>query len=170
MHCYTGQVGSVHDQRVFRLSGLQDIWNSANYYPDNSHIVADQAYKIQEHVLVAYRNNGHLNAVQRYYNRCLSRARLVVERAIGVLKGRWRRLLLKLPMIRVDLIPYLIMSACVLHNICVMKGDLYNVRYRRRVLRRVVQDNVVSVASRNRGMDGYLTKLQVQKKMFCQFI
>ena len=39
IHCYTGQVGSVHDQRVF-----QNICNVDDYFPENSHLFGDRAY------------------------------------------------------------------------------------------------------------------------------
>lgn len=41
----------------------------------------------------------------------------VIERAFALLKGRFRRLKY-LHMSRIDLIPYVILACCVLHNIC----------------------------------------------------
>ncbi|XP_036145440.1 putative nuclease HARBI1 [Monomorium pharaonis] len=35
LHCYAGQVGSVHDMRVFRLSRLQTMFTEDNF-PENS--------------------------------------------------------------------------------------------------------------------------------------
>jgi len=46
---------------------------------------------------------------------------MTVERAIGLLKGRWRYLLDKLPMTRTNLIPYYIITCCVLHNMFITK-------------------------------------------------
>lgn len=53
----------------------------------------------------------------------VSQARMMIERAIGLLKGRFRSLLDKLPMTRTDLIPKYIIACCILHNICLMKND-----------------------------------------------
>ena len=47
----------------------------------------------------------------------------MVERAICLLKGRWRCLLDKLDMRRVDLIPFYIIACCVLHNICLKRDE-----------------------------------------------
>lgn len=47
----------------------------------------------------------------------VSQKRQVIERAFALLKGRFRRLKY-LDMSRLDLIPFFIMAACVLHNIC----------------------------------------------------
>jgi len=109
---------------VFCLSGVQTICNNDNNFPNNSHIIGDAAYSIQKHVLVPYKDNGHLTKRQKNYNFCLSSARMMVERSIGLLKLRFRRLLYKLPMTRIDLIPRFIIACCVLHNICIIKKDL----------------------------------------------
>lgn len=67
-----------------------------------------------------YRDNGHLTAQQRHFNRTLSRARAAVERAFALLKIRWRKLLNVLPLKRLDIISYFVVVCCILHNICIM--------------------------------------------------
>lgn len=124
MHCYAGLPGSVHDMRVFRFSGVQQRCNE-EYFPYDSHLLGDLAYTIQNHVMIPYRNDGHLTVEQIYYNRILSRARMIIERAIGLLKLRWRYLIEKLPMKRTDLIPYYILAACILHNLCLKFEDTF---------------------------------------------
>ena len=70
-------------------------------------------------------NNVNLNDVQRSFNRRLSSARVVVERAFGVLKGRWRILLKRLDN-RFANVSEIILSCCILHNICQEAGDEYD--------------------------------------------
>lgn len=53
----------------------------------------------------------------------MSSARIIVERSIGLLKGRWRYLLDKLPMTKTNLIPYYIITCCILHNIYLLQND-----------------------------------------------
>lgn len=48
--------------------------------------------------------------------------RQVIERAFALLKGRFRRLKY-LHMSCIDLIPYVILACCVLHNICLEGCD-----------------------------------------------
>lgn len=48
---------------------------------------------------------------------------MVIERAIGLLKGRFRSLLDRLAMTRVDLMSNYIIACCVLHNICLLQND-----------------------------------------------
>jgi len=51
IHCYTGQMGSVHDIRVFRLSNVENMFTDENF-PHDSHILGDAAYRLTKHVMV----------------------------------------------------------------------------------------------------------------------
>jgi len=90
--------------RVFRLSGFGNLCTD-QYFPENSHLLGDAAYSVQKFVMVPFKDNGHLTNAQITYNTRLSQARMMVERSIGLLKGRFRSLLDTLPMRRTDLIP-----------------------------------------------------------------
>ncbi|XP_015123894.1 putative nuclease HARBI1 [Diachasma alloeum] len=124
IHCYAGLPGSVHDMRVFMYSGLQQRCND-EYFPEDTHLLGDSAYALQTNLMVPYRNDGHLTIEQVYFNRTLSGTRMMVERAIGLMKARWRYFLDKLPMRRTDLIPYYILAVCILHNICLKNEDTF---------------------------------------------
>jgi hypothetical protein len=123
MNCYVGHVGSLHDQRVFRLSEVQDFLGDATKFPSDSHLVGDAAYKLHSNLMVPYRDNGHLTQRQNNFNFCLSSARISIERAFGLLKGRFRSLLHCLPMTDTAEIPQFVLACCVLHNICILHGD-----------------------------------------------
>jgi len=114
--------GCVHDMRVFLYSGVQQ-YCTPEYFPGDSHLLGDAAYSIQKNVIVPFYDNGHLNREQKQFNHRLSSARITVERSIGLLKERWRYLLDKLPMTRTNLIPYYIITCCVLHNLCLLRND-----------------------------------------------
>ena len=73
-------------------------------------------------LITPYKDNGHLTARQRQFNYKLSSIRAVVERSIALLKGRWRKIRL-LEHIDMELIVQLIMSACIMHNFCIMHDD-----------------------------------------------
>lgn len=51
----------------------------------------------------------------------------MVERTIGLLKGRFRSLLDTLPMRRTDLIPKYVCACCILHNICIIRNDYIDI-------------------------------------------
>lgn len=89
--------------------------------------MGDAAYNIHEHLMVPFRDNGHLTNRQKNYNFCHSSARMAIERAFALLKGRFRSLLTVLDMNRVDLIPDFIMACCILHNICFLKNDDFQI-------------------------------------------
>ncbi|CAD6222125.1 GSCOCG00013000001-RA-CDS [Cotesia congregata] len=123
IHCCPGNVDSVHDARVFRLSEVHDYLSDPEKFPNDCHLVGDGAYPLHKHLLTPYRDNGHLSARQKNYNFCHSSARIAIERAFGLLKKRFRSLLTVLDMNRTDLIPEYIIACCVLHNICLLKED-----------------------------------------------
>lgn len=127
IHCFAGYPGSVHDQRVFNVSGLQNFCCDETKFPNGTHLIGDAAYAVLKTLLVPYKDNGHLTERKKNYNYCLSSTRMVVERSIGLLKNRFRILLDRLPMRRIDLIPKYIMACCVLHNICIMTNDLIDI-------------------------------------------
>lgn len=65
--------------------------------------------------MVPFRDNGHLSPLEILYNKVHSSTRVEVERSIGLLKGKFRRLK-QLDIYCFDEIPYVITAACVLHN------------------------------------------------------
>lgn len=121
-HCYAGYPGSVHDQRIFRQSEVADYLNDARKFSADSHILGDAAYGLHQ-LLTPFRDNGHLTERQKNYNYRHSAARVAVERCIGLLKGRMRSLLDRLPMSRIDLMAEYIIAYCVIHNICTLRRD-----------------------------------------------
>lgn len=75
---------------MFRLSEVQSYLGDELKFPEDCHLVGDSAYKLHENLLVPYRDNGHLTERERNYNFCHASARIVIERAFGLLKGRFR--------------------------------------------------------------------------------
>ncbi|XP_066585486.1 putative nuclease HARBI1 [Prorops nasuta] len=127
-HCYAGQPGSVHDARVFRNSPVANFLNMPEiFFPNGCHIIGDAAYPIHPHMMVPFRDKGHLTHKQTNYNYCLSSTRIVVERGIGQLKIRFRILLDCLPLTDLGRIPEFIIACCVLHNICILQNDVFPV-------------------------------------------
>lgn len=112
--------------RVFRLSGFQNMCTAQNF-PENTHLLGDAAYGNQKYIMVPFKDNGHLTNAQVNYNTRLSQARMMVERTIGLLKGRFRSLLDILPMRRTDFIPKYICACCILHNICLIHKDYFDI-------------------------------------------
>ena len=116
--CYVGEVGSVHDARVFSNSDVGA--HLAEMIPADFHLLGDCAYPLRVNLLTPFQDNGHLTRWQVLYNKKLSCTRSTVERTFGLLKGRFRRLQF-LVMTRTDIIPTIVMACCVLHNL--MQAD-----------------------------------------------
>ncbi|CAL1685158.1 unnamed protein product [Lasius platythorax] len=100
--------------------------NRKGDFPNDSHIIGDAAYPIHPHVMVPFRDNGFLTIPENNYNYCLSSTRMVIERAFGLLKMRFRMLLDCVPLLGIKHIAEFIIACCVLHHICMSKGDIMN--------------------------------------------
>ena len=87
-------------------------------------LIGDGAYPANTWLLKPFPNNLNLSQEQNKFNRFLSSAKVPVERAFGILKARWRFLLNCLDH-NIENLSDVIISCCVLNNICQMKGDSY---------------------------------------------
>ena len=132
----TGYPGSLHDARVLRLSEIFDAAENENILMEPTVdlngtvirplIVRDSAYPLKTWLLRPAKDNGTLTQEQKKFNKQLSKARIVSEHATGKTKGRWRVLDKRLDEDS-DRIPDTIIAACVLHNICTLRGENYDV-------------------------------------------
>lgn len=113
---FAGIAGRVHDARVFRQSPLFTLLTGNDRPIDESqHLLGDNAYPLLPFLMKPYRDNGHLTLEKTRFNTRLSSVRCIIEQSFGLLKGKWRRLKF-LDMARIDLIPTVIIAACVVHN------------------------------------------------------
>jgi DDE superfamily endonuclease len=121
---YVGQPGSLHDARVLRKSPLYHNANTniTHFFQDSTAIVGDAAYPSLRWIIPPFRDNGRLTATQRDFNHIHSSTRIIVENAFALLKGRFRKLKY-VSMNSVDEIPSVVLSCCVLHNICILGDD-----------------------------------------------
>ncbi|KAK7474793.1 hypothetical protein BaRGS_00033974 [Batillaria attramentaria] len=123
---HTGYVGSVADSRVFRNSPLHTLLTSNDSkLPLAFHLLGDSAYPLSTYMMVPFRDNGHLTPVEVKFNAVHSSTRSHVERAIGLLKGKWRRLRVELDMTNRMEVPNIIFAACVLHNFVILNNGIH---------------------------------------------
>ncbi|KAK3912531.1 Protein ANTAGONIST OF LIKE HETEROCHROMATIN PROTEIN 1 [Frankliniella fusca] len=122
---YVGQPGSVGDKRTFRRSGLgQRILRDPAGVMETHSLLGDGGYTLIEKVIIPYRDNGALTPRQRIHNYYHARCRSIIERAFGLLKGKWRRLKL-LQSYCVEYVVDHITSCAVLHNFIILEGDAF---------------------------------------------
>ncbi|KAK2568403.1 putative nuclease HARBI1 [Acropora cervicornis] len=125
IHVSFGYRGSIHDAREKMNKFLTPINEICQWNRNPPLIMADSAYPLLKWLVKPYPNRGHLTADEREFNKKLSAARSVVERAFGMLKGRCRLLLKKVEQ-QTRTLSKTVLTACVLHNICFDHGDLYD--------------------------------------------
>lgn len=88
-------------------------------------LVSDSAYPLKNWLLKPFSNTGHLSHQKKRFNAKLSAMRSVVERAFGMLKGRWRALLKRIEQDHTS-VQRTVTAACVLHNFCLLHGDTFD--------------------------------------------
>lgn len=120
---FIGMPGRMHDARVFRNSPIFHQLFDAQRIPNNYHLIGDSAYPLLLNLMTPYRDNGHLTRKQTAYNRKLSSIRSVIERAFGLLKGKFRRLKY-LDISNFDLGQKMIGAACMLHNFIINQNEI----------------------------------------------
>lgn len=129
INIYAGEPGSLHDARVRRRSPLSRANEERirqQLFPNEPFIIGDSAYPLCDWILCPFKNFGDLTEGQRYFNTQLSRARVIVERAFGLLKARFRRIKHFTEYRQMDFAGKLIHFCCILHNICINVGDNWN--------------------------------------------
>ena len=88
-------------------------------------LVGDAAYPCRPWMLAPFK--GHkdsLTGEEYHWNFMQSLTRMCIERAFGMLKGRWR-ILLKRVDVHLKNVPKLVSTYLVLHNICIIFCDSF---------------------------------------------
>ncbi|KAM6936882.1 uncharacterized protein FYW49_020689 [Xenentodon cancila] len=88
------------------------------------HLIGDASYPLKPWLMKGYSEEHRLSPEQRRFTFTLASVRSVVDAAFMRLKGRWRCLLKKSD-IDVSMMPRVVVSCCVLHNICEQRGDAF---------------------------------------------
>ena len=126
-----GEYGSNTDGNVFKFSrfgsrfmeykldvpGLKRLPNFQQEGPLPHIIVGDEAFPLLHNVMRPYpgKTEGTLTREEAVFNYRLSRARMVVENAFGILAQRWRIFSRKIPLSTKN-VDKVVKAACVLHN------------------------------------------------------
>ena len=139
LHLTTGAPGSTHDARLLRHSSLYKDISNGDGIPNKSidlgdagkiplATVGDSAFPRLSWLIKGFNENTR-DPKERYFNKKLCSARVVTENAYGMLKSRWR-LLYKKCECKLHHVKYVIMSAVILHNICIYNNDPCQPRWR----------------------------------------
>ncbi|XP_034253687.1 putative nuclease HARBI1 [Thrips palmi] len=122
---HIGEVGSMHDSRVFRRSPLYQrlLHDEENELlaPDQ-HIIGDKAYTLTDFVMTPFRNRGNLTPEQRAFNYALCRSRARIEHCFGKAFMQWRRMKM-LHVLNHEIAIDHITACFVLHNFMILNGE-----------------------------------------------
>lgn len=126
-----GCPGSNHDSIIFRSTDLFARLIEGYIFPAYSKLIeginvpfmilADSAFPHFPWIQKPY-TNAVLSEKQHYFNYRLSRARMIVERAYGMLKSRWRVLHRRCDSNK-ETMKIKTLACIVLHNICIDFGE-----------------------------------------------
>lgn len=133
-HVFAGSPGSMHEATVLHVSGLWDLIGQG-LFPNHTkkisshdvgyYLLGNAAFPLHSWLMKPFFDTGQLTAEQRTYNQKIHRAISVAEKAFGRLKGRWR-CLLKRNDSHIDLVKTMVLTCCVLHNLCESHGEHYS--------------------------------------------
>ncbi|XP_064482909.1 putative nuclease HARBI1 [Ornithodoros turicata] len=121
---FVGYPGSVHDSRVLRNS---PVYREAMYPPRRYALLGDLGYPCLENpirIITPYKNSN--GPVQSRFNRAHARARSVVDRAFGRMKGRWRSIFTKALEVSTKKAPLVIAACAAMHNVCIREDDIWD--------------------------------------------
>ncbi|XP_062519984.1 uncharacterized protein LOC134195007 [Corticium candelabrum] len=130
-----GWPGRVHDARVLANSRLFAVAEHAGTaFPGSETVVCngaripvlilgDPAYPLKSWLMKAYPESANMRESEKSFNYKLSCARIAVERAFGLLKGRWR-ILLNQQETDINNVQVVVIACCTLHNYCLAHNEI----------------------------------------------
>ncbi|XP_066935518.1 putative nuclease HARBI1 [Clytia hemisphaerica] len=125
-NCFIGFPGAVHDARIFVNSPIyKDIMNKPiEMLPRDSFLIGDAAYGLETFLITPFKGlELGARSSESNFNFVHASTRNVIERAFGVMKGRFRRLTEKIQITDPEEICKLTMVACILHNFCLLEEE-----------------------------------------------
>lgn len=124
-YVFSGFPGSSHDSYIFQRSPLfqkmhADVENGS-FDDSRYHILGDSGFPLKSWLLIPYKWFNELDADETLFNAKLSGTRSLVERGLGDLQNRFRRIVDIDASIEhaVDIV----VASCVIQKICIQQGD-----------------------------------------------
>lgn len=131
MYINVGSPGRNNDSYIFEKSKLKKQHENNSIFYEYSKIikntsvpvllVGDGAFRLSKFLMKPYQGTDFTDA-EANYNKCLSRARRVVENAFGILKARFRKIGKGIDA-NINNATTIIKACCVIHNFLIHKND-----------------------------------------------
>jgi hypothetical protein len=116
--------GSLQDWFVFQVTKVGKAFMEGKYMPYK--LIGDAAYPVEPWMYYPFK--GQKDGLSRCcanWNFIQSSTRMYVERAFGILKGRWR-IIMKRCDIPLRMVPDVVCTCIVLHNLCITMKDFFD--------------------------------------------
>ncbi|XP_049866795.1 putative nuclease HARBI1 [Pectinophora gossypiella] len=114
--------GATHDSFIFNHCDVRNHLEALTNAGEEVVLLGDSGYAQRAYIMTPI-NNAPDNTPEAYYNMLHATARNSVERTIGLLKGRFRCLLVHRVLdYHPDKVAKIVIACCVLHNMCNRAG------------------------------------------------
>ncbi|KAJ8711814.1 hypothetical protein PYW08_008768 [Mythimna loreyi] len=114
--------GATHDSFIFNYGVIKDHLEALTNAGEEVVLLGDSGYAQRAYLMTPI-SGAEDNSAEAYYNDCHLTARNSVERTIGLLKGRFRCLLVhRVLNYHPDVVAKIVVACCVLHNMCNRAG------------------------------------------------
>ncbi|XP_029967939.1 protein ANTAGONIST OF LIKE HETEROCHROMATIN PROTEIN 1-like [Salarias fasciatus] len=131
---YAGQPGSLSYAHILCMSDLWELAETCKLFSQEKrnlcgqevghYILGDEAHPLTDWLLTPFADDGSLGPRQLCYNHKTGRAKAVVGEAFCRLRGRWRCLQERNDC-SPDRVTSMILTCCVLHNLCERRREPY---------------------------------------------
>lgn len=119
-----GWAGSLHDWTVFQQTKVGRACMEGRFLPYK--LIGDAAYPVRPWMYCPFKGcNDGLESYKAHWNFIQSSTRMCVERAFGILKGRWR-IIQKRADVPLRSMADIVSTCIVLHNLCIITKDKFD--------------------------------------------
>lgn len=126
MHVFAGWPGSSQHDTVWTNSEIYKCLQAdmASLLPTGTYLIGSTAYPLDKFLMVPFKDSEQLTKKQYEFNEKLSSIRVIIDQAFDRLKGQFRKLKY-INVLNLEYVKYIILSACILHNISIKDGVTY---------------------------------------------
>ena len=147
-----GWAGSMHDWTLFKLTKVGRDCIKGKFLPYK--LIGDCAYPVRPWIYSPFKGCAEgLEGYKANWNFIQSSTRMCVERAFGILKGRWR-IIMRRSDISLRHMTDIVATCIILHNICTIRKDKFDIEWieeAERELNRRIHNRIIERKTRNEG-------------------
>jgi hypothetical protein len=177
-HIWGGNPAAVHDMDLFKSSPLYT--RMKEYLTEQEFYIGDAGYTLRPYMMTPY-STAEMKKVEKsvanawvFFNRHFSAVRIVIERVFGILKARFRSLLVGMWFRDVTMYPLIFEVCCYLHNVCLDFREAWDAPAVRRATRenkrqkKAWRKAMKKIPRLNKNVGGTLEQGRARRKEVCK--